>query len=280
VEAMRGADRVEKKQVANGAPTAEKLGWRLGMQAYTFNRFTFFEAVDKTASLGLHWIEAYPGQRLRPERAEVKLDHNAPEAVLNEVRAKLKGEGVALVCYGVVRLPNDEGECRKVFEFGKKMGVEVVMSEPPAEAFGMLDRLTEEYGMRIGLHNHPKPSGYWSPDRVLEVCKGHSERIGSCADTGHWMRSEVNPLDALRKLEGRIVSFHFKDLDKYGKDAHDVPWGTGKADVAALLAEVKRQGVRAVFSIEYEYNWDNSVPEIAECVGCFERVARGLAGGK
>ena len=50
--------------LAKGAPNAEKLGWRLGCQAYSFNRFTFFEAVDKTASLGLHYIEGYPGQRI------------------------------------------------------------------------------------------------------------------------------------------------------------------------------------------------------------------------
>ena len=39
-------------------------GWRLGTQAYSFNRYTFFEAIEKTASLGLDWIEAYPGQTL------------------------------------------------------------------------------------------------------------------------------------------------------------------------------------------------------------------------
>ncbi len=40
--------------LAQGAPHAEKLGWRLGCQAYSFNRFTFREAVDKIVSLGLH----------------------------------------------------------------------------------------------------------------------------------------------------------------------------------------------------------------------------------
>ena len=52
------------EQLASGAPHAEKLGWRLGCQAYSFNRFTFYEAIDKTARLGLHYIEAYPGQKL------------------------------------------------------------------------------------------------------------------------------------------------------------------------------------------------------------------------
>ena len=36
--------------LAEGAPNAEKLGWRLGCQAYSFNRFTFFDAIDKIAS--------------------------------------------------------------------------------------------------------------------------------------------------------------------------------------------------------------------------------------
>ena len=28
-------------------------GWRVGVQTFTFKQFTFYEAVDKTASLGL-----------------------------------------------------------------------------------------------------------------------------------------------------------------------------------------------------------------------------------
>ncbi len=84
------------------------------------------------------------------------------------------------------------------------------------------------------------------------------------------------PIECLKKLEGRIVSFHFKDLNRYG-GGHDVPWGTGKADVKALLTEIHRQRIKAVFSIEYEHNWDNSLPEIAQCVKYFDKVAAELA---
>ncbi|MEK7993164.1 MAG: sugar phosphate isomerase/epimerase, partial [Planctomycetota bacterium] len=31
--------------------------WKLGMQAYSFNRFTFYEAVDKTKALEMKYIE-------------------------------------------------------------------------------------------------------------------------------------------------------------------------------------------------------------------------------
>jgi sugar phosphate isomerase/epimerase len=90
------------------------------------------------------------------------------------------------------------------------------------------------------------------------------------------MRSNINPLEAIKKLEGRIVSFHFKDLNKYSAGAHDVPWGTGKGDVPAMLREILRQNFKGVFSVEYEHNWLNSVPEIAQCVTFFDKTAAEL----
>ena len=248
--------------------------WRLGMQAYTFKKFTFYEAVDKTASLGLNWIEAYPGQKLSKEKPDIRFHHNMPAEFRNEVKQRLRDTRVKLVNYGVVGLPNDETECRKVFDFAKDMGIEIIVSEPKPEAFDLVDRLCKEYKIKVAIHNHPKDSRYWHPDKVLEVCKGRSKWIGACADTGHWMRSGVNPLEALRKLEGRIISFHFKDLNQFGeRKAHDVVWGTGKANVKALLEELYAQHFRGVFSIEYEYHWENSVPEIRQCVEYFNSLA-------
>ena len=249
-------------------------GWRLGSQAYTFNRFTFYQAVDKIASLGLDWVEAYPGQKLSEEKPDVKFDHNLPQEIREEVKQMLASSGIKLVNYGVVDLPNDETECRKVFDFAKDMGIETIVSEPPEDAFDLIDKLCEEYQISVAIHNHPKPSRYWNPDKVVQVCEGRSQWLGSCCDTGHWMRSGIDPLEALKKLEGRISSFHLKDLNEFGvREAHDVIWGTGKANVKALLEEVHRQGFKGVFSIEYEHNWENSVPEIRECVKYFNKTA-------
>lgn len=256
---------------AKGAPHAEKLGWRLGCQAYSFNRFTFYEAIDKTASLGLHYIEAYPGQRLSAERPDVRVGPGMSAEVRREVKQKLADAGVKLVCFGVT------GASRETFEFAKDMGIETIVSEPGFEQFDELEKLCEEFKISLALHNHPKPSRYWNPDTVLEVCQGRSQRIGACADTGHWMRSGIRPLEAVRKLKGRIVSFHFKDLNQMG-GGHDVPWGTGAGDVEAVLAELREQGFQGVFSIEYEYNWENSLPEIAQCVAWFDNTAAKLAG--
>jgi len=202
--------RLEAIPIRHHPTTDAYYRWRLGMQAYTFRKFTFYEAVDKTASLGLNWIEAYPGQKLSKEKPDIRFHHNMPAEFRNEVKRKLRDTRVKLVNYGVVGLPNDETECRKVFDFARDMGIEIIISEPPPEAFDLIDRLCKEYKIKVAIHNHPKDSPYWHPDKVLEVCEGRSKWIGACADTGHWMRSGVNPLDALRKLEGRIISFHLK----------------------------------------------------------------------
>lgn len=254
--------------------------WKLGMQAYSFKEFTFSEAVEKNKALGMSYIECYPGQTLSKEKSDVKVDHNMSSEDRRAMKEMLRKAGVTLVNYGVVSLPNNEAECRKVFEFAKEMGIKTIVSEPPEEAFDLIDKFCKQYRISVALHNHPKPSYYWDPDTVLRLCKGRSEWIGACADTGHWTRSGVDPLEAIKKLGNakRIISLHFKDLNEFGNPgAHDVPWGTGVSQARAILAELDRQGFKGSFSIEYEHNWLNSMPEIKKCVAFFRKAQAELS---
>jgi sugar phosphate isomerase/epimerase len=98
------------------------------------------------------------------------------------------------------------------------------------------------------------------------VVKDRDQRIGSCADTGHWQRSGLNPVDCLRILKGRVVSSHLKDLNEWTLKGHDMPYGQGKGDIKATLDEFKAQGFDGPISVEYEYNWETSVPEIKQCI--------------
>jgi len=58
-----------------------------------------------------------------------------------------------------------------------------------------------------------------------------------------------------------------------GPGAHDVPYGAGVSDVPALLAELKAQGFAGNISIEYEYHWENSTPEVGQCIGFVRATA-------
>lgn len=273
-----GGARGTAAELAQGAAGAEKLGWRLGIQAWTFHNDTLFEAIDNTAALGLHYIEAYPGQKLSKQKLDVIVGDDSPAKVRKAIKQKLADSGVKMVNFGCCTLSKDPDQCRKMFEFAKDMGIETLVSEPDMEAFDTLDKLCEEYKINVAIHNHANPSPYWNPETVLKVCKGRSRRIGDCADTGHWARSGMVPLECLKKLQGRIISFHLKDRNKMGKkETHDVPWGTGVCDVKAMLVEVQRQGIKPFFAIEYEYNWGKAMPELAQCVEFFNKTANELA---
>jgi sugar phosphate isomerase/epimerase len=254
-------------------------GWHLAVQAWSFNRFTLYEAIERTSALGIGWIEAYPGQKLSAQTGDAKFDPSLTPELREQVKQKLKACGVRLVNYGVENMPGDEAGCRKIFDFAKDMGVDTIQAEPAESSLERLDKLCQEYKIGIGIHNHPKQSGshYWNPEILLAACKGRTNWIGACADTGHWVRSGLDPIASLKKLEGRIRSVHFKDLGKAGDpNAEDVVWGTGVNKAAEALAELNRQAFAGVFAIEYEANWDDNRPQIAGCVAFFNKTAAEL----
>jgi len=267
---------------AGKIPDEYKIGgFVLGCQAYTFNRFSVFEAIEKTAQAGGRVIEFFPGQKLSPDQSEVKWDHNATDDVIEKVKAKLAQDRIKAVNYGVVGIPKDEAQARKIFEFAKKLGLYGITTES-VESIDTIEKLVKEYDIRVGFHDHPKRANdpsykMWDPNYVLSVVKERDHRIGSCADTGHWVRSGLKPVECLRILKGRIISSHLKDLNEFGNlEAHDLPYGTGVSDVAAILNELKRQRFEGNISIEYEHNWEHSVPEVAQCIG----VVRGYEAAK
>ena len=246
-------------------------GFFIGCQAYTFNHFTVFEAIEKTAQTGGGVIEFYPGQKLSKEDPSVKWDHNASAETIQKVQKKLAQHKIKAVNYGVVGIPREEAEARKVFEFAKKLGLRAVTTES-VEALDTIEKLVKEYDIMVGFHDHPrrpKDPNYrmWDPNYVLSLIKDRDARLGSCADTGHWVRSQLKPVECLRILKGRIISSHLKDLNEMSPNAHDLPFGTGVSDIPAILEELKRQGFAGNLSIEYEYHWENSEPEVGQCIG-------------
>lgn len=246
-------------------------GFAIGCQAYTFNRFTLIEAIDKTAAAGGKVIELYPGQKLSAAEP-APFNHDSSDDAVAKVKAKLAEAGLRAVNYGVVDVPADEPGARKIFEFAKKLGLRSITTESTG-SIDVIEKLVKEYGIGCGYHNHPRRANdpsykVWDPAYILELVKGRDARIGAAADTGHWTRSGIKPIDALKLLEGRIVSVHLKDLNAFGqREAHDLPFGTGVGDIPGVLDELRRQSFGGNISIEYEYNWESSVPEVAQCIG-------------
>jgi sugar phosphate isomerase/epimerase len=259
--------------LAEPIPDDCKVGdFFVGCQAYTFNHFTVFEAIEKTAQAGGKVIEFYPGQKISRDLPDAKLDHTASDETLQKIKDQLAKFHVRAVSYGVVTPKSgDETEWRQVFEFAKKLGLYSITTES-VQDLNIIEKLVKEYDIRVGIHEHQhllKNPTYkvWDPKYILSVVKNRDRRIGACADTGHWASSGLQPLDCIKLLRGRIISVHLKDRPEIGKQLPDCVLGTGASDIKGILAELRRQKFDGFLALEYENNWDNSVPDVAQCVG-------------
>ena len=128
------------------------------------------------------------------------------------------------------------------------MGIDVLVTETTPNEIH--EKLCNEYDIRMALHNHPKT---WPPDAVLKACKDRGKLIGSCCDTGHWMRAEFVPVEYAQEASKAASCTCTSRTSTSSARRHDVPWGTGKGDPKGMLAELKRQGYKGYLSIEYEY---------------------------
>jgi len=226
----------------------------MAVQCWTFRKFTFFETLDKVQELGIHYLQPYRGQKLSRETGDVVFGPDMTDEQIELVKEKLVEHDISLVSYGVVNFDNNEESMRKVFDFAKKMGIKTIVTEPQFDDFSLLEKMVKKYRINIAIHNHPAPSKYARPETVIKHVKGLDPRIGACADTGHWMRTGINPVEALVALEGCITDVHLKDLDRFGvrEGALDVPFGSGKANIHDILAELTIQDYHGYLSVEHE----------------------------
>lgn len=247
-------------------------GFALGLQTWSYNRFSVLESIEMTARAGGKVIEFYPRQSLRPDSSEDEVfNHFSSIEVINEVKAKLGEHGILAVNYGVVGL-TDEEESRKVFEFAKIMNIQAVTSEPPMEAMDRLEELVKEYNIMLAIHNHPPRANrpnyhHWDPKYILSMVDGRDPRVGASADIGHWVRSDIPPIEGLKILERRIISVHMVDVDQFGRSGQDVVNGLGVGDMSGVLEELERQNFGGNISIEYATNWYDNVTDIAQNIG-------------
>ncbi len=238
-------------------------GFKMGIQSYSLRAFKVQEALEISYKLGLHYWESYPDH--------IKIG-SVPKYVA-EQKEMLAGSDVKLVAFGVVGFDGNESKAREVFDFAKAIGIESISADPRKDeaTFKLLDKLVEEYGINIAIHNHGPGAKYDKIDDVVNAVKDHHPRIGACVDTGHYLRSKENPVDALERLKDRVFGVHLKDV----KDATMFKiLGEGDLDVVGCLKVLARIKYKYCLAIEYEENPKNPVPDLEICL---ENVRKAMA---
>jgi len=221
----------------------------LGVALWTFHNVDFPEALKMTDSAGLKIVEANTFHKTGKELNDTLLGQLSPAGI-----EKLKGYAQQHgITFGSLYLGG--GKTIQVwkndFEKAKQLGVRFVTAEPPVDMWDSIDSLAGTYGMRVAIHEHWKGvSAYWHPDSVLAAIKGH-KNFAACPDLGHYPKSGINSLEAVKKLEGQILAVHLKDIAAMNNpQLVDVRVGQGIVQFPEIFDELKRQKFDGIIYIE------------------------------
>src|SRR5215510_12658273 len=223
--------------------------WKFGAALWTFHTFNFPESLDKVDSAGLKYIEPNTFHKAGPELKDSVIGQLSP-AGIDKLKSLIAQKG--LTCKSLYIVGDSTLKSWvKQFDIAKQLGVEYVTTEPPLNMWDPIDSLAGAYGIKVAIHEHWKGfSHYWNPDTTLMALKGHPN-FGVCADLGHWPKSGIDPLDAVKKLSGHIIGIHLKDIAAYNDPTlRDVPVGTGVVRFPEIFAELKKQGFDGYIYIE------------------------------
>ncbi|HEY2881809.1 MAG TPA: sugar phosphate isomerase/epimerase, partial [Pirellulales bacterium] len=245
-------------------------GYLMGIQSYSLRNFPVDRVIEIVHNdLGLSAIEFY----------QIHLDPKASDEQIKRIKEKTAEVGIKLTSHGVNNFGKNHDANRKLFEFAKKLGLKNITADPSEDSFDSLDKLVEEYDIRIAIHNHGPGAKYSKVADVLGAIKDHHKNIGACADLGHFIRSAEDPVKAINLLEGRLYGIHLKDFVEQTPKAKGCILGQGQLDLEGVfkaLAKVKFPA-DGFLSLEYEEKPNDPIADLQQCLAAAADAAQKVA---
>ncbi|MBX7167823.1 MAG: sugar phosphate isomerase/epimerase [Pirellulales bacterium] len=251
------------------ALAAPFAGMPMGIQSYTFRGFDVLKALDETQKLGLHYVEMF----------EAHFPSKSSPAEIDKMLAEARRRDIKIIGYGVNPFTKDHEKNRKMFEFAQRVGIRNLSADPTEDAFDSLDKLVEEFDIRIAIHNHGPGARYNKIADVLTAIEGHHPKIGACADLGHYIRSAEDPVRAIRLFKGRLYGVHLKDFAEQKANARGVILGEGHLDVKGVFQALREVEFPADGSLSLEYEEKEADPrdDVRQCFDVAAKAADALA---
>ncbi len=260
------------QQSGPGSGLKWKSGWKSGVALYSFNKFSFREAIDKADSINANYVEGFFFHKLGDEFN----GHSIPALTDEEIK-KMKGmlDERGLKMKSLYADGKTEDDWKANFVFARKMGLEFLNGEPQKKHWDAIEKLAAEYKIKVAIHEHAKGSKLLLASRFCGA--GHERTPAFLCLCRHRPlgRSGLDPVKCLQTLQGKIICLHIKDLDAAGNlKANDVMVGTGVVDYPAVIAELKRQHFDGYMYIEREGNWDKNITDVDHALKYLDRLNR------
>ena len=237
------------------------VDYGIGLQSYTYRKHALQKLVGDSAELGLDSVELWEGH----------LPLDSSYSKVREIRDSLEANGIKIWGIGVVNISDRDPE--DVLDFASEVGVRYVSVD-----FDPLDRqiqekaceIAQEAGVRLAIHNHGPGHHFATPDDIKPILDSTCEAMGVCIDTGHFLRSGVDPLSAIVSLSPRVYAVHLKD---FVDEKKEVPPGDGRLDMPGIVHALRSGGYQGPYIIEYEENPEDPKPHL---VRSFEQLRNAI----
>jgi type 1 glutamine amidotransferase len=227
----------------------ETLGWRMSLSGSAASGVTLAEAAESAGKLGLCCVNSSSEQLISKELPKPLVPQLTEEELI-QVRTNLETAGVRLLGYSVEQQPADDSGWRTLFQFGRKLGIELFVAEPRKDSLPLIEKLCDEYGMDFALWPGEK---YPLPADVARLCEGRGRRIGAYAALARWKSAGPVPRQAIRMLGEHLRVIDLRHL--------------AKPDIASCLAEVSRLRTTSILlNVEEEKPADAGLAQTREAI--------------
>jgi type 1 glutamine amidotransferase len=216
----------------------ERLGWRLGLSTGSAASCDLSQTVVQARQLGLAYVGGSGSQLVSSQMPEY-FDPRLSDDQLDQVRLMLEGAGVRLLTYSVARLPADGSGLQRLFEFGRKLGIETFVAEADPTALDLAREYCEQYGINLALRPDRSKGGAspMPPVARRPSADNGTGKVGAVLELGTGSRSSNEASRALRKLQQRVQVVNLAALGADGD--------------TRILEEIQRLGITpTLFSLE------------------------------
>jgi len=238
--------------------------WNLAIPASDPGRMTFWDTVVRADAAVVDFVEASSTQTVSREVQKL-LDPALSADEIAALRARMGP--VRLLTYRVERIAPDAATRRKLFEFGKAMGIDTIVV-PSNTTLDGLDTLADEFSINVAVMADAA-----RPVRTMKALEGKSQRVGIGVDTGMWAQEGVSPRDALAVVKDRLLYVNLRDRSARGT-ARNVVLGQGVGQITELLSELNRLNVRPLAMTLDTTGAINAPEDLFKAVEAFEAAVQ------
>ena len=232
---------------------------KIVVSSYPWQKVTIEEMLADFNKMGFDKVSMFQNMKLggNGKYAKAVFRYNMSKEARAEAKAMFEKAKVKVVSIGHIYLDN-ENEIRKLFEFAKYFGIEVMTVEAQPNTLSIYDKLSKEYGVKCGLYNHPnsnKPKfPYGTPEKMLSAING-KEVLRAFPDCGHWGRSNFDIVECAKKLRGKMIAVNVQNL---APDMNCEEYSKGRLPIKKFVEELKAGGFNGYYIVMFNKAPDRS----------------------